>query len=166
MHCLGEGWRNLLTLCSLADSSRVTTGWLAWEFFWWFSVPRETSICPSGMSAAFRPHQPTAAPLGFFPALLSVQTCQHFLTDGCLQQWTQSLNISRGLQETLGAHLGDRLAALQSAGWGKQWLPWEAWGRRRGRWRRAPRAHLSFAEINQGSATCPDVAKIHSVPRA
>ena len=43
-HCLGKGWRNLLILCSLADSSRVTTGWLAWEFSWWFSVPIETPI--------------------------------------------------------------------------------------------------------------------------
>lgn len=86
---------------------------------WSFSVSIETSILSfwdSGPSAAFCPHHPTAALLDFLPVLLSEQMCQHFVTDGCLQQWTQSLNIPHRLQEMLGAHLRDRLAAQRSTG--------------------------------------------------
>lgn len=75
------------------------------------------------LSAALCPQHPTAALLDFFPELLSEQMCQHFVTDGCLQQWTQSLNISHRLPEMLGACLKDRLAALWSTGQGKQLFP-------------------------------------------
>ena len=119
--------------------------WIAgMRVFWSFSVPTETSILPfrdSGPSAAFCAHHPTAALLDFLSVLLSEQMCQHLVTDGCLQQWTQSLNIPHRLQEMLGAHLRDRLAAPRSTGWGKQLLPWETWGRIHGRWQRRPRAN-------------------------
>ena len=95
------------------------TGLLAWEFFGLSQFPQRLPLCPygaSGLSAALYLHHPTATLLDFFPGLLSEQMCQHFVADGYLQQWTQSLNRSRRLQEMLGAHLRDRLAAVRSTG--------------------------------------------------
>lgn len=143
MHCLGEGWRNLLIRCSLADSSRVTTGWLAWEFSWWFSVPMETPIPSfwdfvSQLPLSSPPHCSSAR---FLPALLSVQTCQHFVTDGCLSTCTpQSLNISRGLQEILRTSLRQAGCTVKHR-LGRTVTALGSLGRKPWRWRRTPRAN-------------------------